>query len=116
MLPARVGPIYKSTTADAAGRAVVTFPGPGAAWRQLDVDAIALTGNSSAVPTATLYRGSLDALGAVLAIQYDGNGGAFRRAGESDTIAAGESWAVVWSGCTAGATMAASLTGTERDR
>lgn len=116
MIPARVGPIVKTATADAGGRAAVQFPGPGGSWRVLDVEAIQLSGDSAALPTAKLYRGSLDSIGVLLGTEHDGNAGAFLRSGQADTIAAGETWAVVWTNCTAGASMTASLTGTERDR
>lgn len=116
MIPARVGPVVKTATADAAGVARVQFAGPGGSWRTLDVDSIQLAGASAAIPTANLYRGPLDAIGVLLATVNDGNSGRFARGGGSDTIASGETWSIVWTGCTAGASMSATLSGTERDR
>lgn len=116
MQPSRIGPVVKSATADATGRAAVEFTGPGGSWRTLVVESITLSGTSTALPTARLYRGPRDSLGVLLATERDGNAGAFARTGDADTIAAGESWSIVWTGCTVGAVMSASLTGTERDR
>lgn len=116
MISARIGPVVKTATADATGRAAVEFPGPGGSWRVLSVEAISLAGNSTTLPTARLYRGPRDSLGVLLATARDGNSGSFGQTGDSDTIAAGESWSVVWTGCTVGASMSAALSGTERDR
>jgi hypothetical protein len=113
---ARVGPVVATAVANAAGTGSVTFSGPGGSWRVLEVDSIQLSSQSTARPTAVLYRGSAEALGSLLATVRDGNTGAFRRSGRSDTIAAGESWTVVWTGATPGASLTASLSGVERDR
>jgi len=116
MVPARVGPVVKSATAGAAGVAAVQFAGPGFGWRRLDVELIQLSGNSTTLPAAKLYRGPLDSIGVLLGSVSNGNSGRFTRSGDADAIAAGETWSIVWTGCTAGATMTATLSGTERDR
>lgn len=101
-----------TVTLDAAGAGTVTFPGP-PQWSELVVSAIALAGDSTAMPRADLYLGSPTA-GRLLATVNNGRTGAFRATGTADVIGAGESWSVRWTGGTAGAVMTATLAGVER--
>lgn len=99
-----------SAVADGTGRAVVEFRGPGVTYERIDVSAIQLSASSALLPTARLYRGSSN-LGTLLAVELDGNTGAFLGGLAGDSLTGSEVFAIEWTGATPGAVLTAVLTG-----
>lgn len=100
----------RSTTANAAGEATLTFYGADASFEVLRVDVISLDCTSTLVPEARLYRGDPSA-GRLIAVAPDGLAGQFIGGGPTDYIESGRSWSVKWTGATPGSTCAAQLSG-----
>jgi len=100
-----------SAVANGAGVAAVIFSGPGVTYERIDIGAIQLNGASALLPTARLFRGRGSNNGTLLAIELDGNTGAFIGGGPGDALTGTDTFAVEWTGATPGAVMSAVLTG-----
>ena len=104
--------LVRQAVADAGGAAVLTFPTV-PAWHTWEVRRLAVTTNSTARTSATVYRNSVAAANQLDAAPYSGNDDT------TDTVIvlqAGESLVIAWAGATVGARCTCTISGTDTDR